>query len=256
MDKYFLPTEIQKNVKDMVLKKDNIGRSEASIFSFSNCERELYLKIEKKNLEFEHEQKIMSWLQGKLPVPEIIAMCKYDKYDYLLMTKVNGKMACSKEMLNNPQTLVRALAQGINQLQKINIVDCPFNCQLDYKLDIARQKISDNQVDIKDWEESTLFNSPIDLYDFLVENKPKEELVFTHGDYCLPNVFIDGNVVTGFIDLGRAGIADKWQDIALCMRSLEYNLKSREYTKLFFEYLNLEPDYEKIKYYMLLDELF
>jgi kanamycin kinase/aminoglycoside 3'-phosphotransferase-3 len=87
-------------------------------------------------------------------------------------------------------------------------------------------------------------------------NKPKEDLVFSHGDYCLPNIFLEGGEITGFIDLGRAGIADKWQDIALAIRSLEYNLKSDKYIDLFFRYLEIEPDYEKIKYYILLDELF
>ena len=56
-----------------------------------------------------------------------------------------------------------------------------------------------------------------------MNNQPKEELVFTHGDYCLPNSFIKDNKTVGFIDLGNAGIADKWQDLALCIRSLEHN---------------------------------
>ncbi len=75
-------------------------------------------------------------------------------------------------------------------------------------------------------------------------------------DYCLPNVFFHKGKVTGFIDLGRAGISDKCQDIALCVRSLEHNLKNKKYTDLLFQCLNIEPNYEKINYYILLDELF
>lgn len=100
----------------------------------------------------------------------------------------------------------------------------------------------------------------MDLYHWLIENKPSEELCFTHGDYFLPNIFIDGNFVTGFIDLGRAGIADKWQDIALCVRSIGYNLRNCDgkdrYVDMLFEHLKIEPDWEKINYYILLDELF
>lgn len=256
MDKYPFPSIIQQHVKEMVSKKNTIGRSEASIFYFSNYEKELYLKIEKKNLEFEHEQKIMEWLKNKLPVPKIVTTCNRDEYDYLLMTKVIGKMACSEELLNDPQTLVMALAEGIKKLQRVDISGCPYDCRLKYKLNTAREKIDNNQIDMNDLEKNTLFNSPEEVYKFLIKNKPKEELVFSHGDYCLPNVFIDRGIATGFIDLGRAGIADKWQDIALCIRSLEYNLKSNKYTELLFEYLDLEADYEKIKYYTLLDELF
>ena len=46
------------------------------------------------------------------------------------------------------------------------------------------------------------------------ENKPKEELALSHGDYCLPNVFFKDGKVSGFIDLGASGVADKYLDIA------------------------------------------
>ena len=87
-------------------------------------------------------------------------------------------------------------------------------------------------------------------------------MTFTHGDYCLPNVFIDGITVTGFIDVDRGGLADKWQDITLCVRSLGYNLREADqtekdqYIRLLFSCLSVEPNWEKIDYYILLDELF
>ncbi len=43
------------------------------------------------------------------------------------------------------------------------------------------------------------------------------------GAYCLPNIFMKDNKVSGYIDLGRGGLADKYQDIALCYRSLLHN---------------------------------
>ena len=109
---------------------------------------------------------------------------------------------------------------------------------------------------MNDWKESTQFNTHKELYDYLLANQPEEELVFSHGDYCLPNVIFNDENVMGFIDLGNGGIADKWEDIASCIRSLEFNLKSKEYTNLFFECLNIKPDYEKINYYSLINELY
>ena len=118
--------------------------------------------------------------------------------------------------------------------------------------------------DMDNVEESTYgedgFQNPADLLAWLEENRPEEELVFSHGDYCLPNIFIKDGHVSGFIDLGNCGVADKYQDIALCYRSLLHNYGEKEYKdfkpEMLFEELGIEPDWKKIKYYILLDELF
>jgi kanamycin kinase/aminoglycoside 3'-phosphotransferase-3 len=92
-----------------------------------------------------------------------------------------------------------------------------------------------------------------------MENDYREQRRRLEGRYCLPNVFIDGNAMTGFIDVGRGGIEDKWQDVALCVRSLGYNLRhtdKQKYVDLLFSHLGLQPNEEKICYYILLDELF
>ena len=154
---------------------------------------------------------------------------------------------------------VKLLADGLLMLQKIDISSCPYISNLDYKLKEALYNIENNLVDMGDFEEGNEFTSPMELYQWLVENRPLEELCFTHGDYCLPNIFINDNEVSGFIDVGRGGIADKWQDIALCVRSLGYNLRHTDpkaYVSLLFEHLGIEPNEEKIRYYILLDELF
>jgi len=88
--------------------------------------------------------------------------------------------------------------------------------------------------------------------------------VFSHGDYCLPNIFLENGQIAGFIDLDKAGICDKWNDIALCYRSLKHNFDGsyggevyEDFNpKMLFEKLGIEPDWEKIKFYLLLDELF
>ena len=96
-------------------------------------------------------------------------------------------------------------------------------------------------------------------------NRPQEDIVLTHLDYCLPNIFAQGKNISGFIDLGKMGPADRWQDIAIAIRSLDHNFDGRySHGRCIYDYkpqmlldaLGIEPDEEKYRYYILLDELF
>ncbi len=64
--------------------------------------------------------------------------------------------------------------------------------------------------------------------------------------------------------MGDTGIADKWRDISLCYRSLMHNFDGSFGGKIysgfnpdiFFDKLNIKLDWDKLRYYILLDELF
>lgn len=93
-------------------------------------------------------------------------------------------------------------------------------------------------------------NNPAELLQWLYENQPEEELVLSHGDYCLPNIFGIHDEVTGYINLDETGIySGKYKQD-----------QSNAYTGydelLLFRELGIDPNWEKIRYYILLDELF
>ena len=68
-------------------------------------------------------------------------------------------------------------------------------------------------MDRDDFQPENAGREPVDIYQRLLETRPPvEDLVFTHGDYCLPNVILEDGRVRGFIDLGRAGVADRYQE--------------------------------------------
>lgn len=91
----------------------------------------------------------------------------------------------------------------------------------------------------------------------LLDKKPAgEDLIFTHVDYCLPNIIINNWDISGFIGWGSGGIADRYQDLALAARSLAYNFGSRWIPLLFKEWGIDDMDYSKIEYCKLLDESF
>ncbi len=252
-----LPNCINKHIENISYKFNDVGHSNSKVICFEN---DLILKIDHSNTNSNMEITMMKWLQDKLPVPKIIEYCTFDGYNYLLMSKMEGLMSCDKYYLDKPEELVRLLAEGLKILWKVDTTGCPYVNDVENKLKLARIQIDNGLVDLDNLEPETFsengFKDLEELYKFLVDNKPKQDLVFSHGDYCLPNIFFKDHSVSGFIDLGNCGIADRWQDIALCVRSLEHNLGSNKYEDLLFKELGIEKNEEKIRYYILLDELF
>lgn len=252
-----IPESIKKQIESKEYSRDTIGRSGSQILCFSD----MVLKAERDREESGNEHEILSWLQGRLPVPKIICAEKMGDTRFLLMTKIKGAMLCDTQYLKNPRLLVHLLAEGLKMLRQVDISGCPAKRNLDFKLQQASVNVAEG-LELETGTEPDLygtkeFHSPEELLLWLREHKPREEMVFSHGDYCLPNIFAENKRISGFIDLGRAGMADLWQDIALCVRSLQYNIGKNEWcVKQLFEELEIAPDWEKIRYYILLDELF
>lgn len=259
-----MPDNIKNKVENLTYEMDSIGMSGSGILLFADR----VLKIQEDSGEAKNEVQAMQWLTGHLSVPEIVAHEYKDGKSYLLMTRVSGRMACDKYYMRNPEKLTELLAQALQELWRVDISTCPLDWRLDRKLETARFYVENNLVDTENVEPETFgpngFKDPEDLLQWLITHRPSEELVLSHGDFCLPNIFIEDSGKFSFIDLGRTGIADKWQDIALCYRSLKHNFSGKycgeEYPEfdpnMLFEKLGLEPDWEKIRYYILMDELF
>lgn len=259
-----LPEKIRQQIADEPYKTDDIGMSESSVLIFEDK----VLKIQACGEEAENEHLMLRHLWGKLPVPPVYSYEIQDGRSYLLMGKCPGKMACSEEYMENPLMQVRLLADGLKKLWAIDISHSPSNWGLKRKLAQAEYNIENGLVDLDNVEPDTFsekgFANPAALLQWLYDNRPEEDLVLSHGDYCLPNVFGIRDRVSGYIDLGKTGIADRWCDIALCYRSLSHNFNGKCCGKahpgcndlLLFRELGLEPDWKKIRYYILLDELF
>lgn len=258
-----VPLKIRNIIKNKTFIVDEAGMSDSQVICFDN----MVLKIEKSREESDNEHRMMKWLEDKLPVPRVIVSERQENVNYLLMSRIPGNMSCDKQYMENTDLLCKLLADGLRMLWKVDIKDCPYENTLDNKLRLAEERVKAGLCDTENCEKDTYgengFKNPEDLLQWLKCNRPEEELVFSHGDYCLPNIFVKNDQISGFIDLGRSGVADKYQDIALCYRSLIHNADGT-YDKIYsdvkpdkiFELLGIEPDWNKINYYILLDELF
>lgn len=259
-----LPDKIKSLINEEMYSIDHIGMSDSTVVLFNDK----ILKIQTISEEAENEYQVMEWLQDKLPVPKVLGFERDEKRAYLLMTKVPGEMACIDKYMKNPEQLTTMLAEGLQMLWRVDISSCPYTWSLEKKLQIAKYTVENNLMDMDDVEPYTFgengFKDPNHLLEWLNNNKPDEELALSHGDFCLPNIFLKNGKVSGYIDLGKTGIADKWQDIALCYRSLLHNFDGKYtgkqyqefYADLLFEKLGIEHEWDKIRYYILLDELF
>ncbi len=238
----------------------SIGQSSAKVFRLQRPGGlTYYLKIAHKlpQRDLLDESEALKWLSDKLPVPEVICFDGDDDRDYLLISGLPGTDAAELTGDIPKVNLVKLLARGLRVIHQIPIENCPFDRTLDVDLKIAEFNVKNGLVDDGDFDDSRQGISAEVLYDELVRKRPEsEDLVFTHGDYCLPNIVILGTYISGFVDLHRAGIADRYKDIALAIRSINSNLGPDLESYFFSEYGILNPDKEKIEYYMLLDEFF
>ena len=242
---------------------ENTGRSSAQVRIYPDY----VLKIRPAGGHDTADTRILRWLRGRLPVPEVAAHEIRDGTDWLLMTRIRGRTLCDPAVMDRPSLLLDCMAEALHLLWSADIAGCPFERTLDGELDAAERAIRAGTYDPSGCDPQTFgpggFRDPTALLDWLRGNMPHEERVLTHGDFCLPNMLTDGRGVAGMIDLGGCGVADPWRDLAKGWWSLKHN-SNGHYGKPrpeidpddLFRAAGIAKDEEKLRYYLLLDELF
>ena len=237
------------------------GMSGASVYRLGSTQDQRFLKVAPTTAgqELQAEAARLIWLNGKLPVPRVVYFADYDGSQYLMTTAVPGVALCDNFVRDRTPQVIDRYAQGARLIHSLPVAECPFDAGLDVRVQQARRAVESGTVDTELFDDERLGRSPESLYQELLESRPTgEDLVFTHGDYCAPNVLVDPATLrlTGFVDLGRAGVADRYQDLALAARSIAYNFGDEWSLRFFNEYGIDEPDETKVAFYKLLDEFF
>jgi aminoglycoside 3'-phosphotransferase-2 len=180
----------------------------------------------------------------------------HDNQDWLLITAIAGRDAAS--LTDMPAAgVVDVIADALRDLHALDTKSCPFDHTLDNRIAAARSRLEAGKVDETDLDEARRGRSADDLFDELLRSRPKvQDLVVAHGDACLPNILIDRQRFSGFVDCGRLGIADRYQDLALACRSIGSNLGGVWVAPFLHRYGLVDADIDRLAFYKLLDEFF
>ena len=258
------PAEIAWLLNNKTGHTDDVGMSGSTVILYDDC----VLKIEPASDHALTTVAVMRWLEGKIPAAKVIHHALADGKSWLLMSRVPGIMSCDPEYMAQPDVLLSALADGLKMLQSTDTIGCPRLWTLDDMLAEAKYRVENSLVDLDNVEPETFsengFQDLQHLLHWLESNRPESQLCLIHGDYCLPNIFLRNGQLGGFIDLDDTGIGEKWRDIALCWRSLRHNAQGAYGGEVYpnidpdslFDRLGIEPDWDQIRWHLLLDELF
>jgi len=199
------------------------------------------------------EAERLRWLRERLPVPSVVQFLQWNEREYLLETVIPGENAATADLPAG--TLADLCGDALRRWHSVPIRSCPFAWSTDEAIAEARQRLNSGALETDDFDVENLGRDPHELFAEMLTLTPKTEApTLIHGDFCLPNIMIHGGQISGFVDVGCAGVGDPYRDLALVCRSFEHNAKG-EAVPVFLKCFGLpNPDQQRLRFFRLLDE--
>ncbi len=118
----WIKTQLGKN---LVIRKEKYG-DQSEVYCINTPRGSYFLKIA-ENLETECKK--LKWLNGRLPIPEVIKFEHIGDKDVLLLSAVEGKNLAELKKEWPAEKVVSILAKVLFQFHTISTKDCPFGSQ-------------------------------------------------------------------------------------------------------------------------------
>jgi kanamycin kinase/streptomycin 3"-kinase/aminoglycoside 3'-phosphotransferase-2 len=218
--------------------------------------------------ELADERDRLEWLaETGLPAPRVLDWADDGETATLTTTALPG-VPLSDLPASSTEAAAASLGAFLARLHTLETQSCPFERWLAVTVPLARVHTDEGHVDEDDFDAERSGHSADDLREDLIEQRPQAErletadLVVCHGDACLPNFLADPETleITGMVDVGRLGVADRHLDLALAVRSISSAELNPAYgpaaAKTMLAAYGRAADPWRLDFYRLLDEFF
>ena len=159
-----------------------------------------------------------------------------EEYDWLLTTRVAGEDCTHPDVLTRPEWLADMMGERLRALHELSTDGCPVADRTASYLATVDQNFLTGHYDTSLFPDSFCYESAEDAYTVVQQNRHRlRSDTLLHGDYCLPNIMLDGDRFSGFIDLGGAGVGDRHIDLFWGAWTLNFNLHTERYRDRFFD---------------------
>ncbi|MCT8268303.1 APH(3')-I family aminoglycoside O-phosphotransferase [Afifella sp. JA880] len=242
--------------------RDSVGQSGGSVFRLHGKPNgpDAFVKHGEGGLadDLSDEMVRLRWLAGYISVPALISFTRTSSEAWLVTTALRGKTAY-QVLEADPATrlaIVDALAAFLRRLHAIPVCVCPFKSDHAYSLARARERLDAGLVDVDDFDAERKGWTAEQVWEEMHRLLPlAPDAVVTHGDFSLDNLVIFEGEVTGCIDVGKAGVADRYQDLAImwnCLGEFDRSLQER----FLQQYGVVDVDWRRLQFHLMLDEFF
>lgn len=155
--------------------------------------------------------------------------------DYLITAPLKGEDGTHEKYLAEPGRLSEAFGLSLRHLHEVDPSDCPVK---DRMSNLVRSACTDpfSQTHLDDISEyigaahAGTSSAEVAAMSGILRND-----VLIHGDYCLPNIMLDGWAFTGFVDVADGGVGDRHYDLAWGLWTLNWNLKTQKHGQRFLD---------------------
>ncbi|MEU7488661.1 APH(3'') family aminoglycoside O-phosphotransferase [Streptomyces sp. NPDC042319] len=243
------------------------GESGAAVFRSADATRYAKCVPAADAADLKAERDRVTWLgdQG-VPGPRVLDWRAGDAGACLVTSAVSG-IPADQVPAEDLRVAWERIADAVRRLHEAPVSQCPFRRGLDTMVAVARDVVARDAVNPEFLPVDQQWTPTAELLDRLtrqVSQRREQEaadLVVCHGDLCLPNIILDPQTldVSGFIDLGRLGLADRYADLALLLANARETWTDEEQARgadmAFAERYGIALDHDRLRFYLHLDPL-